>query len=76
MSSDAMDTEPPAPGMAEIQDDPRRQAIMQYQTFFHLPLTGVLDDATKEMMRQPRCGNPEFTIHEPNGRKKRYALEG
>jgi hypothetical protein len=45
------------------------------QKIANIEETGVLDDATKKLLRQPRCGNPDFEIIN-NGAKRhrRYAL--
>lgn len=34
-----------------------RKGIKDFQKFFDLPATGFLDTATRNLMRQPRCGN-------------------
>lgn len=34
-------------------------AIKRMQAFAHLPVTGVVDEATVRMMKTPRCGRPD-----------------
>jgi hypothetical protein len=48
-----------------------------FQQLGNIEETGVLDDATKALLRKPRCGNPDFDIQTNRsrwGRQKRYAL--
>lgn len=33
-----------------------KEAVSKYQTFFGLPISGVLDDVTVAQLRKPRCG--------------------
>ncbi|CAB3988816.1 hatching enzyme-like [Paramuricea clavata] len=40
--------------------------IKNFQQFFHLPVSGVLDEATEDLMKKPRCGNGDM------GRGKRF----
>ena len=40
-------------------DGATTEALNRYQTFHHLPVTGVLDEATVAQMGQPRCGFPD-----------------
>lgn len=40
------------------------------QRIGHIRETGVLDDATKALLRKPRCGNKDFEIT-PNTRRRR-----
>lgn len=35
------------------------KAVKNFQKYAGLPITGKLDDASMEMMRKPRCGNPD-----------------
>ena len=42
-----------------VLDDPTEGALRSFQEFFHLPVTGVFDDATREAMMRPRCGLPD-----------------
>ena len=44
-------------------------AIKNFQNFVGLPATGVLDKATINQMKQPRCGIPDV---DEQGRVKRY----
>jgi hypothetical protein len=43
-----------------VLDDPTEGALRNFQEFFHLPVTGVFDDATREAMMRPRCGLPDM----------------
>ena len=43
-----------------VLDDPTAGALRKFQEFFHLPVTGVFDDATREAMMRPRCGLPDM----------------
>ncbi|KAL5016227.1 hypothetical protein ScPMuIL_005816 [Solemya velum] len=36
------------------------ESIKLMQTFYHIPITGVLDNKTIEMMSKPRCGCPDI----------------
>lgn len=48
------------------------------QEFGGIPVTGVIDHATKELMRRKRCGRPDREPgNDENGkRKKRFAVQG
>ncbi|GAU97338.1 hypothetical protein RvY_08657 [Ramazzottius varieornatus] len=59
------------------------EAVKTFQNFANLPITGVLDDQTKEMMTAPRCGVADVVegeVAEPGGqthkRRKRFVLQG
>ncbi|CAH2096080.1 unnamed protein product [Euphydryas editha] len=59
-------------------EDDFRIAIKTLQEFGGIPVTGVIDHATKELMTKKRCGRPD---REPgddeNGRRrKRFAVQG
>ncbi|WP_411374066.1 matrixin family metalloprotease [Arthrobacter sp. MPF02] len=43
-----------------LLDDPTAGALRSFQEFFHLPVTGEFDDATREAMMRPRCGLPDM----------------
>jgi len=45
------------------------QALKRFQTFNHLPATGVLDEATLAQMKLPRCGFPDLGEFNNTGRK-------
>lgn len=49
-------------------------AIKNFQKFFHLPVTGELDEKTLHEMKKARCGNPDVIIG--GNRDKRYATLG
>jgi peptidoglycan hydrolase-like protein with peptidoglycan-binding domain len=50
----------PRPRSIEVFDDNTTSAIMKFQEFNGLPITGVLDAATLDLMSKPRCGNPDL----------------
>lgn len=51
-----------------------QDSIRSMQRFGGLPETGVIDDATVDLMRRPRCGLPDFVG--TSERVRRYALQG
>ena len=46
-------------------DDATESALRAFQTMANLPVTGVLDAATREKIQQPRCGNPDVSLPNP-----------
>ncbi len=54
-------------------DAETEEALKNYQAFFKLPVTGVVDEATHAKMREPRCGFPD--IPSPEGLAK-YLAQG
>ncbi|XP_073271462.1 metalloendoproteinase 1-like [Primulina huaijiensis] len=40
-------------------DDELESGVKEYQTFFKLKVTGVLDQETLNLMSKPRCGTPD-----------------
>ncbi|CAL4065532.1 unnamed protein product, partial [Meganyctiphanes norvegica] len=59
-----------------------RDAIRTMQRFGHIPVTGHLDTATKELMKRPRCSLPDLLPEDWNrstdhgGRAKRFVKQG
>lgn len=48
-------------------------AIRNFQKFGNIPVTGILDQRTKELLQKPRCGNKD-TIEDSTERMRRYVL--
>ena len=46
------------------------EAVKKFQKFFHLPVTGEVDEETMRQMKKPRCGDPD--VDEEGSRFKRY----
>ncbi|OWR52927.1 Matrix metalloproteinase-17 [Danaus plexippus plexippus] len=47
------------------------------EEFGGIPVTGVIDNATQELMKKKRCGRPDREPGEENGsRRKRFAVQG
>lgn len=44
----------------ELFCDHVSESVEKYQHFFHLPVTGQLDQTTLKQMRKPRCGLPDL----------------
>lgn len=59
-----------------------KEAIKTLQRFGNIPITGKLDDATSELMRRPRCGQPDnpnsldFSATNRLRRHRRYVIQG
>ncbi|CAH1239960.1 MMP16 [Branchiostoma lanceolatum] len=59
-----------------MDSDQTRQAILMFQRFANLNMTGEMDEATMEMMSRPRCGVPDMNGTNSLARRRRYALLG
>jgi len=53
-----------------------RDAIRSLQEFAGIPVTGNVDAKTQELMKQPRCGMPDYNKQMKTKRKRRYTLQG
>lgn len=50
-------------------DESTEKALRRFQEFYHLQITGMLDDATLALMEMPRCGFPDLGEYVVSGRK-------
>ena len=46
------------------------EAVKKFQKYFHLPETGEVDEDTLNLMKKPRCGDPD--VEDEESRFKRY----
>ena len=53
-----------------------KEGIKMFQLYAGIPMTGVVDDKTMEMMEMPRCGMPDFGRSDRTKRRRRYAVQG
>ncbi|KAL1450024.1 hypothetical protein WDU94_002486 [Cyamophila willieti] len=65
----------PSSGML-MSEETLARAVMEFQNFAGLNLTGHLDDDTLHMMTLPRCGVRDKVGFASDSRSKRYALQG
>ncbi|KAL6957735.1 hypothetical protein U1Q18_050618 [Sarracenia purpurea var. burkii] len=68
-----------------MKEDHFREAIVNLQAFGNIPVTGVVDEQTKELMKRPRCGLADIsprargeteTSAGAHARSKRYVFQG
>ncbi|XP_014254798.1 stromelysin-3-like isoform X1 [Cimex lectularius] len=59
-----------------IDEDTYVQAVMKFQSFAGLEITGKLDNETLETMKLPRCGVGDNLDRINGKRTKRYVLQG
>ncbi|KAI5694140.1 hypothetical protein M8J75_011375 [Diaphorina citri] len=59
-----------------MSEETLARAVMEFQNFAGLNLTGHLDDDTLHMMTLPRCGVRDKVGFASDPRSKRYALQG
>ena len=64
----------PSPSFPSNLTSPYQNALINFQKFYHLPITGKLDDETKTILTRPRCGTsdklPQHLVD--IGRSRRY----
>lgn len=52
-----------------------KKGIKAFQRRYHIPVTGQIDSATKELMTKPRCGVPDYQVQiKPTGDGKSQDL--
>jgi hypothetical protein len=59
----------PAPEQRGRFDDNTARALRHFQEFNNLPVTGELDQATVDLVSQPRCGVPDVAEFANTGRR-------
>ena len=63
-----------------ISQEGFEKSLKKFQSFVGLEMTGVIDEATLEFLKTPRCSLPDFSFEiddiSKNLRRKRYALQG
>ncbi|XP_049547028.1 matrix metalloproteinase-14 isoform X3 [Anopheles darlingi] len=59
-----------------LDQDTWEKAIMEFQSFAGLNVTGELDSETMQLMSLPRCGVKDRVGFGSDTRSKRYALQG
>ncbi|XP_053609179.1 matrix metalloproteinase-2-like [Plodia interpunctella] len=59
-------------------EDDFRIAIKTLQEFGGIPVTGVIDEDTKSLLKQKRCGRPDREVGDEENvkRRKRFAVQG
>ncbi|KAF2353114.1 Peptidoglycan binding-like [Trinorchestia longiramus] len=57
-------------------DQELTDAVRRLQMFGHIPVTGVVDDVTRELMKRPRCSLPDILPDEDTNRVRRYIKQG
>lgn len=67
-------------------EDQLKEAIRSLQRFGHIPVTGMIDDATHKLMLRPRCGQPDNAdtndflptnrLRNHSRRSKRFVIQG
>ncbi|KPI95612.1 Matrix metalloproteinase-16 [Papilio xuthus] len=64
--------------VAQSYEDDFRIAIKTLQEFGGIPVTGEIDEATRELIKKKRCGRPDREEGDIEGgrRKKRFAVQG
>lgn len=69
---------PPSDGRSDnlISEDYLKQAVSKFQRLAGLPITGIMDEETKNTMLLPRCGVSDTVGTGDRARRKRYALHG
>jgi peptidoglycan hydrolase-like protein with peptidoglycan-binding domain len=65
-----------APATAGTFDNNTATALMHFQGFAGLPVTGKLDDATIGQMTKPRCGFPDVAPPAPRGGPAEFVAHG
>ncbi|HMJ14316.1 MAG TPA: matrixin family metalloprotease, partial [Polyangiaceae bacterium] len=55
-----------APETRGVFDDVTRDAVLHLQAQLGVPGTGIVDSATREVLKQPRCGHPDGLAGAPD----------
>ena len=63
--------------LSDVSDEQVVGAVRDFQRYYRVPVTGVLDEDTLTAMQLPRCGVKDFAPQQTQtARRKRFVLHG
>ncbi|KAK4471796.1 hypothetical protein MN116_005192 [Schistosoma mekongi] len=65
MDQNSYESKFPYPDKASLTNPPKefKTALKKFQIQYNLPITGELDETTKNLLISPRCGNPDNQVN-------------